>query len=76
MKLRMDHNDMEDLHEDLTNLYLKYHDRYANKFETNMELEATIAVSMLEITEDINDKILNKSLPGLFKSVFNKRDWE
>jgi hypothetical protein len=76
MKIRMDHEDMEDLHEDLTNLYLKYYDRYANRFETNMELEATIAVSMLEITEDMNYKILTKSLPGLFKSVFNKRDWE
>lgn len=71
LKLRMDQKDMDDLHEDMHNLYLKYYDRYKEKYETDLELEGTIAVSMLEIAEDMNDVLIDKNITGVIKKFFD-----
>lgn len=71
LKLRMDQKDMDDLHEDMHNLYLKYYDRYKEKYETDLELEGTIAVSILEIAEDMNDVLIDKNITGVIKKFFD-----
>jgi hypothetical protein len=68
LKLRMDQEDMDDLHEDMHNLYVKYYDRYKERYETDLELEGTIAVSMLEIVEGMNDVLIDKNITGVIKS--------
>lgn len=71
LKLRMDQKDMDDLHEDMHNLYLKYYDRYREKYETDLELEGTVAVSILEIAEDMNDVLIEKNITGVIKKFFD-----
>ena len=71
LKLRMDQKDMDDLHEDMHNLYLKYYDRYKEKYETDLELEGTVAVSILEIAEDMNDVLIEKNITGVIKKFFD-----
>lgn len=71
LKLRMDQKDMDDLHEDMHNLYLKYYDRYKEKYETDLELEGTVAVSILEIAEDMNDVLIKKNITGVIKKFFD-----
>ncbi len=71
LKLRMDQKDMDDLHEDMHNLYLKYYDRYREKYETDLELEGTVAVSILEIAEDMNDVLIKKNITGVIKKFFD-----
>lgn len=71
LKLRMDQEDMDDLHEDMHNIYLKYYDRYKERYETDLELEGTIAVSMLEIVEGMNDVLIDKNITGVIKKFFD-----
>lgn len=50
---------LQDMHEDMNMLFLKYKDRYAIQESNEMLVNATVACSMVDVVNVISEDLLN-----------------
>ena len=65
---------LEDLHEDLTNLYIKYYDRYRDSAKHDIDCKATVICSMTDVIQDMNVKLAFHTVDDLLKKINKRRN--
>ena len=66
--------DIEEMYEDMTNLYLKYYDRYASPDIYPARIKASVALGLLNAIEDLNDTLLKNEFQNIIKRLFEDDD--
>lgn len=63
--------DKEEMYEDMTNLYLKYYDRYASPDIYPGRIKASVALQLLSTIEDLNDTLLKNEFQNIIKRLLD-----